>query len=377
MNPSNTGAPGRPDKRLLLPDGLRAIAAVAIVLHHFALYGPLARGLASDWPRVSAWLTEYGRYAVYVFLVVAGFTAAQTFVHWSTRPVVPAARLILRRYLRLVMPFAAALMLAIFCAALARHWGSEAYVPGPVSLSQFLAHLALLEGVLGFESLSTGVWYVAVEMQLYVGMLLLLKLPTWLPRRDLPVGLIAALVLASWLFWHGRPALDNWAPYFFGAYGLGVLSWWAAHARFARQRLFWRGVVAVTAILLLIDWRGRLLVALATALALSRWGLRPHHGSAWARFIHWLGVRSYALFLVHFPVLLVLNTLIGEGGAIAGAPAATVLLAGLAASLLAATLFHAGVEAPCLRLLQPGDPARRWALLRWAMLRVREPWPTR
>lgn len=366
MGDVTLAAPIRPDARLPLVDGLRALAALLIVLHHFSLYGPLARRLVWEWPGVSEWLSEYARYAVYVFLVLAGFLAARTFAAWSTRPVVPVARLILRRYLRLVLPLAAALLLAMFCAALARHWSTEDYIPGASSVRQFLAHLLMLQGVLGFESLSTGVWYVAIEMQLYVGMILLLQLETGLPRRDLPVGLIAALTLASWLFWHDRPALDEWAPYFFGAYGLGVLSWWAAHVCLDRQRLFWHLLVAATAIVLFIDWRGRMVVALCTALALSKWGPRRDAGGAFAALVRWLGARSYALFLVHFPVLLVLNTLLGESVALAGMSSAVAVLVALGTSLIAATVFHAGVELPCMRLLHLRRPTRLALRRLWA-----------
>ena len=350
-----------PDSRLPLVDGLRAAAAMLIVLHHFAIYGPVSRALAENLPEFRGALAEYARYAVYVFLVVAGFMAARTFADSSTRPVVPATRLILRRYLRLVGPLAAALMLAVFCAALARHWTIEDYVPGPASPRQVFAHLALLQSVLGFDSLTTGVWYIAVEMQLFIGVVLLLKVETGLPRRDLPVGAIALLTLASWGFWNGDVSLEDWAPYFFGAYGLGVLSWWAAHARLQGHRLIWMLVVLAALALLALDWRGRMAVALATALLLSRWGLRPWSPGPWTRLgsLRWLGERGYALFLVHFPVLLVVNTLVATVDSLTAVPPLLLLLAGAMASVLAASVFHACVEIPWMRLLQTHPAGRR------------------
>ncbi len=343
--------------RLPTIDVLRASAALLIVLHHFSLYGPLARGLAQRLPQVSQWLVAYGRFAVYVFLVVAGFMAARAFIDLSARPTVPVLRLILRRYLRLALPLAAALLLAVFCAALARHWSAEGYIPAAPTLMQLLAHLGLLQGVLGFESLSTGVWYVAVELQLFAVVVLLIKLRSGLPGRGLPVVAIALLALSSWLWWHGNPALDNWAPYFFGAYGLGILAWWVASARAPGRRLFWGLVVAATIGLLVSDWRGRMAVALVTALVLTRHGLRPALQGMRDGALRWLGERSYALFLVHFPVILLVNTLLDEVPAIAAMPPLLPLAAGLGVSIAAAAVFHRAVELPCLRLLRAGPPA--------------------
>ncbi len=355
FQPSQT-APSACAERLPVIDALRASAALLIVLHHFSLYGPLARGLAQRLPQVSQWLVDYGRFAVYVFLVVAGFMAARAFIDLSARPTVPAIRLIVRRYLRLALPLSIALLLAVFCAALARHWSTEDYIPAAPSTAQVLAHLGLLQGVLGFESLSTGVWYVAVELQLFAVVVLLLKLRSGLPGRGLPAGAIALLALSSWLWWHGDPALDNWAPYFFGAYGLGILAWSADGARLQSQRLL--RVLAVTgaAAVLALDWRGRMAVALVTALALSRVGLRPTLWGLGEGALRWLGERSYALFLVHFPVILLLNTLLDEVPAITAMPPLLPLAAGLGVSIAAAAVFHVAVELPCMRLLRMNLP---------------------
>jgi len=353
-----SGKPHVPaDQRLPVVDTLRSVAAVLIVLHHLAIYGPLSRALAHALPGLSSLLADYGRFAVYIFLVVAGFMAARTFGEWATRPVVPAVRLILRRYLRLVLPLAAALLLAIFCAGLARHWTNEDYVPAAANWRQFLAHLALLQSLLGFDSLTTGVWYIAAELQLFAGVILLLKFETGLPRRDLPAGLIGVLVILSWCFWNGRPGLDDWAPYFFGAYGLGILSGWAAGARLQGPRLVWMLLVAATAALLLFDWRGRMAVALATALVLARWGPRDDVLVGSAGALRWLGERSYSLFLVHFPVLMLVNTAMGASALAARLPAALWLGLALGLGMALAAVFHTVVERPCMALLSGRLPA--------------------
>ena len=359
--------------RLPVIDTLRSGSALLIVLHHFSLYGPLARGLAHRLPQVSGGLSGYGRFAVYVFLVVAGFMAARGFAEWSVRPVVPACRLILQRYLRLVLPLAGALLLAVFAAAVARHWTTEDYVPGPATALQVLAHLGLLQGVLGIESLSTGVWYVAIELQLFGMVLLLLKARTGLPRRGLPAATIAALVCVSCWLWNGDPALDAWAPYFFAAYGLGVLAWWVAAERHQMRQLLWAGTVITVVVLLLFDWRGRMGVALATACLLARHGLSGRIPVAFEGVSRWLGERSYALFLVHFPVLLFANTALAEVEPLAILPPLIPLAASLGFSILLADAFHRWVERPCLSVVRQGWHSRaaalQWGSVRGAMTR--------
>ena len=63
--------------RSLLVDGLKALAAQIIVIHHLVSYGPMAASATQAAPDVVAWFLYYGRWAVQVFLVLAGFLTAQ------------------------------------------------------------------------------------------------------------------------------------------------------------------------------------------------------------------------------------------------------------------------------------------------------------
>jgi len=345
-------------ERLPAVDGLRCAGALLIVLHHLALYGPMARALATDFPWISDELASYGRFAVYVFLVVAGFMAALSLEDRVAKAELPAAGLILR-YLRLAMPLGAALLLAVLCAEVARHWSAEAYLPPAPSAVQVMAHLGLLQGVLGLESLTAGVWYIAVEIQLFVLFVALLKLDVGLPVNGPPVGRIFLLVLASWSWWHGRAGLDDWAPYFFGAYGLGVLAAWTSRAALQGQRLLWWAMLLAITVLLAADWRGRMAVALGAALVLRQWGFQRDLPFLCPSPVHWLGQRSYALFLIHFPVLMLANTLFGVVPAHAAAPVLPFLAVTLAICILAAAVFHSRIEQPCQNLLARHLPAGR------------------
>ena len=64
------------------------------------------------------------------------------------------------------MPYLLALTLSVAVAALVRPWFGHVSVPDEPDLLQLLAHVLLLQGLLGQDSLSAGVWYVAIDFQL-------------------------------------------------------------------------------------------------------------------------------------------------------------------------------------------------------------------
>ena len=63
--------------RMPLIDALKAIAALLVLLNHYSSYGPLAEAARAALPGLFGWFFEYGRMAVQVFLVIAGFLAAR------------------------------------------------------------------------------------------------------------------------------------------------------------------------------------------------------------------------------------------------------------------------------------------------------------
>lgn len=362
-------------KRLPLIDGLKACAVQLIVLHHIAAYGPLAEAANRILPDLMDWLYDYGRMAVQIFLVLGGYLAARTLSPGFTRgrmnPALQFVATAVKRYLRLVLPFLAALLLAMLCAAVARRWMiDEDFIPAAPTLDQFIAHSLLLHSLLDYEALTTGVWYVAIDFQLFVLLAALLWIgecaAAFSPKlRHLPLVLVTALTLASLFCFNRDSTLDAWAPYFFNAYGVGALSYWAAqrqrNAALALLLIFFLAPFA-----LIEDFRWRVVVALATALVVVFADAAPLLLKlARSRLAAHLGRTSYALFLAHFPLYLLASALcvrfnLLEGDA-AERNAILALLAIWAASLYAATQFHRWIELPSNRLrltwLEPHRPA--------------------
>lgn len=348
-------------------DVIKGLACVLIVLHHLAFYGPMSDIAQPLAPALMAWLYEYGRLAVQVFLVLGGYLAARSLAPRplragdATEPSITG--LVTRRYLRLAVPLAVALLVAVLLSALVRPWLDHPSVPGEPTLAQLLANLFLLQDLVGEEALSAGVWYVAIDFQLYVLAVLLLhgagrhpRLARWVP------WLVSALMAASLLGFNRQPDWDVWALYFWGSYGMGIVASWTVQAWRQGRRAEAQAWVLALAMLVLaalaLEFRIRIVVAFGAAVLLIALGCRSAPGASglWARALAWLGLRSYSVFLIHFAISLPVNALVA--GIWPQAPWPNLLGMGLSfgLSILAGWLLYEKVERP----LPTWGTALRW-----------------
>jgi peptidoglycan/LPS O-acetylase OafA/YrhL len=343
-------APPTSLSRFALIDAFKAVASQLIVLHHLAFYGPMSDVVYPAAPALISWLSQHGRVAVAVFLVVGGFLAARSLAPRGTLLPAQPLQLLRRRYLKLVLPYAVALLLAIVCAAVARSLIVHDSIPEAANPWQVLAHLLLLHDLLQIDALSAGVWYVAIDFQAFVLLLGLL----WLGRQGrgrmagLGLVLVAILGVAGLFYFNRHPDFDHLALYFFGSYALGCFAWWASGS--ARARGWLLLMAAVAALALLVDFRERLALALLVALALGI-GRRTGALQTWphSRVLAYLGQISYAVFLLNFPVSLLVNALFTRyAPAQPGWQAGGMLLAWLLCNA-AGALFYRWVELPASR----------------------------
>lgn len=307
---------------LPLVDLGKALASQLIVWHHLALYGPMCEVAESLAPALRDWLVEQGRLAVQVFLVMAGFLAARSMLpHPAAAPrATGVAAAIGRRFLRLAEPAWVALLAAMFAAWVARGLIEHPTIPEAPTLLQVLAHLLMVQDVAGLEALSAGVWYVAIDLQLFALVALLCGLRRGIarPARSMLTALTVMLLLAgitlSLLLFNRDPDLDVWAIYFVGAYGLGMLAHWAVSARRPVSRIGWLlAILTLTGLALWLDWRVRILLAGTSALVLALLVPLDLRLPAWlARPVAVLSHISYTVFLLHYPVLLLTGALIGR-----------------------------------------------------------------
>jgi len=338
---------------------LKAGAAQLIVLHHLAFYGPMADQARPLMPALIDWLDEYGRIAVQVFLVVGGFLAAKSLSPQAHPGIASPFGAIWRRYIKLAPPFIMAMLLAIAASALASQWMTHDSISAPPTLSQLSAHVLLLHDVLGYEALSAGAWYVAIDFQLYALVTLLLwSAGRFAGTRRQPwlVPAAIALCVSISLFYFNRDAdWDVWAPYFIGSYGLGMLAWWASDParRPGEAGALLAMIVVPTSIALALDFRSRIAVALAVACVLFLFGrikLADVRSQGWA-LVNRLATISFSVFLVHFPVCLVVNAAFTRFVSDQPHAQALGMLVAWFASLAAGAVFYRWVETPLGRKL--------------------------
>ena len=326
----------RPSGRSFLIDAIKAAGCLLIVLHHLAFYGPMSDVVAKAWPELIGWLYDHGRLAVQFFLVCAGFLTAGSLARYESLALSEALKLVWQRYLRLAIPLLAALSFTVLVSECVRPGFEHASLSAPPDWGQALAHVALMQHLLDLEALSAGIWYVAIDFQLYaMALTCLVMLKSW-PRAQtahprvqsasLPEqgdarrwGLWLALVCASLWWWNLDPDLDDLGVYFWGSYGLGLLAWearrYASLGTSAAQTRFWR----MAALLLLVGgvawWmEPRVRIALAWGVAAllvalpESWFAGDANGpSRWRAGVQWLSGVSYSVFLIHFGVSLAVN----------------------------------------------------------------------
>lgn len=339
---------------------LKAVAAQLIVLHHLAFYGPMADHVQHLLPDLIDWLAGSARIAVQVFLVVGGFLAAKSLAP-SAQPMMPdPLGAIVRRYLKLAPPFIAATLVAAIATALAGRLMVHDSISEPATLGQLAAHAVLAHGVLGYPSLSAGAWYVAIDFQLYAATVAILWLAARITgpvrRTWLVPAMVAVFGTLSLLHFNLDADWDNWAPYFFGSYALGLAAWWAGDPRRkTRGAVLVQAAVFLPALLALaIDFRSRLALALMVACALVIFGRAQFSGEGrtW-KVINSLARTSYAVFLIHFPVCLLVNAMFTRFVPAEPLLQGAGMLFAWAASLAAGSAFHRWVEVPLGRILQP------------------------
>jgi peptidoglycan/LPS O-acetylase OafA/YrhL len=345
-----------------LIDMVKGMACITIVWHHLAFYGPMSDIAQPLAPALMVWLYDYGRMAVQVFLVLGGYLAVASLAPQGAARFDHAGNAVAKRFVRLVVPYAVALLLALVVTALVRPWMEHPSAPAKPTLAQLLANALLLQDIVNEDALSAGVWYVAIDFQLFV-----LNVLVWACVRALPGAwpqrygaqlartiIVAGVAASLWVF-NRMGKLDMWAIYFLGSYGLGILAYWAVRA--ASPVGWLSAMVLLGGVALTLDFRGRIVVALVTALCLVV-ALRSERLRAWGGFapLVRVGQMSYSIFLVHFAVCLLVNAVVSHLWPASPVPNALGMLLAFVLSLAAGRLLYLRVE----RHVPTWSTALRW-----------------
>ena len=373
----------KPRIRLDYLDGMRALAAIYVVLFHVyakflsdeAWWGGHAPGM----PSVTRMLAE-GRWAVDVFIVLSGYCLMLPVARS------PALRLeggflpyMKRRAIRILPAYYAALLFSIGLLLLAHLMGQRAVaareISGDLGLMPILSHLLMVQN-LEFDwanRINAPMWSVATEWQIYF-LLPLLLLPVWRRGGNLAV-LAAAFFLGITPYFFRCSLLENVHSYLLGLFALGMvgatISFAPTRSTFKDYRVWGLAAAFLSFACLAIGWETRwdykffwqtdTLVGTSTMCMLIWASGRLSAGAITPPVIRFLQTRwlvqaghfSYSLYLVHSPILAVCYMLIRRSGLNLPSSFVAMLLAGVPLSLGTAFAFYLVFERPFLQ--------RRWS----------------
>lgn len=324
---------------------LRAVAAITILWHHYAIYPPLRDWAAPHLSDTLDWLQEHAR-TTQIFFVIGGYVLARSLAHhqWTLRGV---SAFVASRYLRLGIPYIALIAMTIPVLTLARGWVPDEVLGQPVSLPQFLAHLFFLQGLLGYEQLSAGLWFVCINFQICLVYVALLWIRDAGFQRTVDAcGILGwGISIASLFHFNLDEQWDNCFLYFFPYFFFGVVIQ-RSREGIGLKAEFWLFLLLLLAAML-YEWRWRLGIASAVGLIvfLAETTGRNRLPLKFA-LIRRLGDISYSLFLVHFPVLLLVSTLWAKLDWTGPTEAVIGLFAAFGASIVAAEIFFRFIETP-------------------------------
>ena len=344
-------------------DGVRGAAAMFVVLHHIWLTSwPTFPTVTGPW--WLGWLL-YGHMAVAVFIVVSGFSLALAPMHNGVRLSGGVRRFLRRRAWRIIPAYWAALILSVLVTVVILR--PEL---GPGAAGRTLAvHGLLIQDVVGSATPNGALWSIAIEWQIYFVFPLILLLA----RRSsvgIAVAATAAVVLAAHVIAGlGGPLdkINGLTPQFLALFALGALGVWLGSGDRAvrlRRPLAAVAVVAFGGFLALAATQGSewivarffwmdLLFGIGVAGLLAvmyAGGFAPLRRVLTTRTALWLGLFSYSIYLIHDPIIGVLDKY--AFGPMHLSPLATftvTLVLGLPVILALCYGFHLLFEAPFLR----------------------------
>jgi peptidoglycan/LPS O-acetylase OafA/YrhL len=348
-------------------DLFKAFACVLIVWHHLALYGPMSDVVYQSAPDFIGLLLDHGLLAVQVFLVVGGYLSAKSWIRALAHADFEFFSRLGLRYQRLVIPLLTALSFTVAVTALVRPYFDHPSLSDAPTPLKVISHIFLLQDVLYLEAFSAGVWYVAIDFQLFAMALLCAAIAhRWqalsqqgsVVRKAL--GMWAVLTLASLFLWNLNPLGEIWGTYFFCAYGLGLcVGGWRMSGFSINHRILALLIVLLGTLAWVYEPRTRLVVAVVIAVLLALYEATdcrpmPLIQAAW---IQALSNMSYAVFLIHFGVSLLVSAVVFTHWSESVPANALGMLTSFALSLLLGACLHAHVEK------QPPSWKR---LLQWA-----------
>ena len=340
--------------------GLRGIAACYVVLYH----------MQQDMPGdgVVPTFIRHGYLAVDLFFVLSGYVMAM--VHGRDTFDLAGYGLFLRKRFARIYPLYAAVTVATLL--LVDVWGSA-----PITPPRLLVNILLLQGWGAGATIVAPAWSLSAEVGAYL--IFPLLVPMLLTGRRAPAlacATLALLLLAAISLGGPQPRsgpLDLYQPHIVtpllravAGFTLGLAAYRLGRSRIVAHWLTrpWSAAALGCAILLLLVWPATdlavvvLFVPFLVALAFGRTGVASRILAA--PLPHRLGVLSFSIYLVHFPIRETLRPWLADRLAGLGVPHAYEMatVGACLATLAMAALTYRLIERPgrSMLLSQPRFP---------------------
>jgi peptidoglycan/LPS O-acetylase OafA/YrhL len=364
-----------PRLRLDFIEGMRAVAALVVVVNH--TYAQSWCEFYGQHPAPAFSFLSYslaiGHLAVSVFIVISGFCLTIPVARGDGTLPGGTGEFFKKRARRILPPYYAALALSLLLIAtvIGEPTGTLWDVAIQIRPTDLISHLLLFQHFFGTGRINYAFWSISLEWQLYF----LFPLLVLLFRRWSAIGtVLAAMALGYFLVLvvGGRAARGN--LHYLGLFTLGMLVSYVAFARegwLARLRdaLPWEliaGAILALATGLMAWWGWRvsiehwplldLIVGTGTA-ALLLAATRAPRGMITRAFswnpLVWVGKSSYSLYLIHAPLLQLLWLALRPFGLGSGIIFILLMTLGVPLILVAANLFYRVFEVPFMGSPKP------------------------
>jgi peptidoglycan/LPS O-acetylase OafA/YrhL len=290
--------------RYVFVDAMRGVAAVGVVVSHLVLFRWLFKSTDVGLFRIIGDAALFGARGVQIFFVISGFVIAHS-IRQTTPDASGIGNFILRRQVRLDLPYWAAIALVLFMAAIE---GLMPFIRHPEqlpTLGTLLLNMSYLHLIFDRHPVVDVAWTLCIEIQFYLFFMLLLALTARRPVAEkISRATLGAVFVTGVGFLAFNPAPGNvrpWMVHYWPYFAAGTLAYWSVR-RWIPLWVFPVFCVPFASSWLWADFPSCIVTGLTTAASLYLLGLNGKLTALGGGYVFtYLGRISYSLYLVHFP----------------------------------------------------------------------------
>jgi peptidoglycan/LPS O-acetylase OafA/YrhL len=322
------------DKRRYMPgiDGLRAIAVLGVILYHLNI--PWFQG---------------GFSGVTVFFVLSGYLITDILIdEWNKNNKIDYLRFMIRRFRRLAPALLSMIFLVTLWVIFTNHPSFEKlrsdFLPSLLYVTNwwYIFHEVSYFDSFGPASPFTHIWSLGIEEQFYLiwPLLVILGL-TFIKRKRFQVtAILVGVIISAWLMAFLYAPGEDPSRVYYGTdtrafsllLGAALACVWPSQQlskTLPRNARWVLEIVGITGLLLLIIMfmvtsefdsfhyqGGMLLLSVITSFVVAAIAHPASMLAKWlsVRPLRWIGVRSYGIYLWHYPIIILTTPLINTDG---------------------------------------------------------------